>query len=285
MTATEQAPELAHLIVAHHQPAHLGRMIRVMQHPGAAFFVHVDAKTPLAPFTSAVPRDADVTFLDQRLTVGWGDISLTRAVLKLLRTAVATGRRFRYFINLSGADYPIKPARAIHAALGRSTQEFLRIDRRLALGPDAPFKHLEKLRDGRFYGDLTPWQGSMHWALTADCVRMVLDFADASPGYLELLAPTSCPEEVFFHSIIKRSRFAGAIAQDYSERQPAEHTHHGVHFIDWQGLRPRQLRLNLDMRDFGELMASPALLARKFDERESRDLLGTLDQVVHGAHW
>jgi hypothetical protein len=282
---TPQPPELAYLIIAHHQPAHLGRMIRVMQHPGAAFFVHVDARAPLAAFTAAIPRDADVTFVAPRLAVDWGRVSLVKALLTTLRAAVATGRPFRYFMSLSGVDYPIKPAPYVQAALGGGRKEFIRVDRRLEFGPTTPFQHLARLTDGRFYGDLVPYQGSMHWALSAACIRLVLDFIDANPGYMDLMPLVACPEEILFHSVIKQSAFEPAIAQDYSTRTAPEHLLHGVHFIDWQGLRPRAMRLNLDMRDLNDLMASPALFARKFDEKESRDLLGTLDQAVHGAHW
>jgi hypothetical protein len=89
------------------------------------------------------------------------------------------------------------------------------------------------------------------------------------------------PDEVFFHTLVKHSPFAGAITQDYSAGSYPDHVHHGNHFIAWAGRRQRD-GLTLDERDLDDLLASEALFARKFDEHGSGKLLDLLDLYVHG---
>jgi hypothetical protein len=116
----------------------------------------------------------------------------------------------------------------------------------------------------------------MYWSLTADCIRFILDFIHDNPGYVDIHQHLFAPDEVFFHTLVKHSPFAGAITHDFADRLPPHRTVHGNHFIDWAGLRRRD-NLTLDERDLDELLASPALFARKFDEDKSSKLLDLLD--------
>ena len=100
---------LAFLIVAHRQPDHLARLVHALDGPGCHIFIHVDRKSPLPPFTAAVPKQRNVVFLEDRLEVTWGKLGVVQATLALIDLALASGRAFRYFTLLSGSDYPIKP--------------------------------------------------------------------------------------------------------------------------------------------------------------------------------
>lgn len=48
---------IAYLILAHHQPAHLRRLLAALDTDNAYFFVHVDAKVDSAPFTIGARND------------------------------------------------------------------------------------------------------------------------------------------------------------------------------------------------------------------------------------
>jgi hypothetical protein len=279
--AGEPPAELAYLIVAHHQPEHLARLLRAMDQENSYFFIHVDKKTAIAPFKAAVPRQANIVFLPDRVAVQWGKLSIVQAVLKLLRTAVGSGRAFRYYTLLSGSDYPIKARREIHARLGASNRQFIRIDRKLVGEPrNAHFRFIERLPPGTYFGDLIPYHGSMYWSLTADCIRFILAFLNENPGFIDLHSQVFAPDEIFFHSIVKASPFAEAILQDFERGTCADHLHHANHYIDWAGRRQRE-HLTLDERDFEDLLASQALFARKFDQERSRRLLDLIDEHVH----
>jgi glycosyltransferase involved in cell wall biosynthesis len=274
--------KLAYLIIAHHQPRHLGRLIDALRQEDSHFFIHVDAKADLSAFQALTPRSDTVTFVADRARVEWGEIGVVQAALHLLRAAVASGHSFRYFTLLSGSDYPVKHRQAISARLLHGDRQYLRIDRRLTDPGNTHAYLLKDLPDGRYFDGMVPCHGSMYWSLTADCVRFILGFLDANPGYLDVHRHVRIPDEVFFHTLVKHSPFSEAITQDFSTGPSPDHVLHGNHFIDWGGLRRRE-RLTLDERDFDDLLASDALFARKLDESRSGRLLDLLDLYVHGA--
>jgi Core-2/I-Branching enzyme len=274
--------KLAYLIMAHQQPTHLARLIRALDQDNSVFFIHIDAKVPLAPFTAVVPQSDNLLFLPHRVEVHWGTVSVVQAALQLIYTAMASGHPFTYYILLSGSDYPIKDKQAISVHFQDSQRQYIRIDRPLTrAGDDRHAYRLQNLPQGKYFGHLTPYHGSMYWSLTTDCIRFILDFVHDNPGYLELHQHIFAPDEVFFHTLVKHSPFAAAVTHDFANGIYPDHTHHGTHFIDWAGLRTRNY-LTLDERDFADLLASEALFARKFDEHTSRKLLDLLDAHVHG---
>ena len=274
--------KLAYLVVAHHQPRHLGRLIGALAEEDSHFFVHVDAKADLPAFEAQVPRSDAVELVADRVRVEWGELGVVEAVLRLLRAAVASGHSFRYFTLLSGSDYPVKHRQAIRSRLLHGDRQYLRIDRRLTDPGNSHAYLLRDLPDGRYFDGMVPYHGSMYWSLTADCVRFILGFLADHPGYLDVHRHVHIPDEIFFHTLVKHSPFGEAIAQDFSTGPYPDHVLHGNHFIDWGGLRPRQ-RLTLDERDLDDLLASDALFARKFDERKSSRLLDLLDIYAHAC--
>ena len=110
--ATTAAPGLAYLIVAHHQPEHLARLIQALDDQHSYFFVHIDGKVGLAPFQAAVPVRDNIIFVANRVVVEWGKLSVIEAILSAVRAALASGP-FTYYTVLSGSDYPIKHRREI----------------------------------------------------------------------------------------------------------------------------------------------------------------------------
>ena len=283
-TETTTAPvKLAYLIIAHHQPKHLARLIRVLDDQHSFFFIHIDKKSPLAPFKAALPERENLVFVQERIEVEWAKVSMVEATLNSMRAAVASGHAFKYYTLLSGSDYPIKHKRQIYARLQAGSHQFLRIDRKLT--NDANNSHRNLINDlpgGKYFEDLTPYHGSMYWSLTAECIRYVLNFVDDNPGYLRVHHDMFAPDEVFFNTLIKQSPFAKAITHDYSDGVYPDHTLHANHFIDWASIRAgKRTTLELVESDFDDLLTSAALFARKFDEKRSRKLLKKLDEQVH----
>ncbi len=276
--------KLAYLIVAHHQPNHLARLIQALNDENSYFFIHIDGKVPLAPFTAVVPQHANIVFLPNRVEVQWGKLNVVHALLNLIQTAVASDHAFKYYTVLSGSDYPIKHKQEIYTRLQASDCQFLRIDRKLTNEANNSHRHFIKdLPQGKYFGNLTPHHGSMYWSLSADCIRFILDFVHNNPAYVEIYHHIFAPDEVFFHTLVKHSPFAGAITHDFSDGSYPDHTHHGNHFINWIE-RHNRMYLTLDEGDIDDLLASTALFARKFDEQKSSKLLDLLDTHIHFAH-
>ena len=153
----EESIKLAYLIVAHHQPNHLARLVQALDEEHSSFFVHIDEKVSLTLFQAAVPKAQNIVFLSDRVAVEWGKLSVVQATLKLLQTAIDSGHTFKYFTLLSGSDYPIKDRQAIYACLRASDRQFIRIDRKLT--DETQISHhqfIKNLPEGKYFGDLTP---------------------------------------------------------------------------------------------------------------------------------
>jgi len=63
--------KVAILIMAHHQPSHLAKLIEALNCDWAYFFIHVDKKVDVAEFIKMAPKSSNIKFLDtaQRVKV------------------------------------------------------------------------------------------------------------------------------------------------------------------------------------------------------------------------
>lgn len=304
---------IAYLILAHHQPAHLARLIKALIGDGAYFLVHVDLKTDISPFKELVPASRNIIFLQDaaRVKVFWCGYSTVTATLNLLRAAVGSGVHFTRYCLLSGSDFPIKKNSRIEEALSTET-EFLRVDRKLDYGKND--FHSETVRyihlyDSRFlnprttpserlssaaekilrkiprkrYQKIPLYQGSQWWALTDPCVRHIFKFLEENSDYLAFHRHTLVPDESFFHSIIKSSPFAERIIHDVEKvasiDEYYESNEYGCHYIDWNS-KGVALPKVLDVSDAESLTRSTALFARKFDKNRSAALLNQLEGLI-----
>ena len=226
---------IAYLILAHDQPAHLQRLVQQLTAPGAAFFVHIDAKADLNAFAGLVPA---VTFCKRRVNGAWGDISLVKATLELMQSATAESGRFDRYVLLSGACYPLHTPAYIEAffaahgdtefietfalpdtTYGKTLERIARVSIRKSkpLGRYRwPLQHFLNrvlpLRDYRkvLTGDLVT--GSQWWCLSDAAVRHVLDVTARQPQVYRFCKLVDCPDEFYFQYILWNSRFRPRIS-------------------------------------------------------------------------
>lgn len=292
---------VAFLVLAHDQPAHLARLIGALAGGPTRFFVHVDAKVDVEPFRARLGARPDVEIVPRRVAVHWGGFSIVRATLELLSASAGhRGGRFGRHCLLSGADYPVKPRADVLAALEDERVEWLHVGRTLRPGDpqrawverrhwnDWPLLNPRERPAGsvarrarrvlrplaerlaaalpprRFPGGLEPCKGSQWWALSDACVQWMRAYLRDHPDYVRFHRHVHCPDEIFFHSLVRASPFASRLAD-----RP-------LHRVDWEDARPRVLGDD----DFAALTASPALFARKFTEARSRGVLARLDDVL-----
>src|ERR1700712_1548857 len=104
---------IAHLILAHHNPAQLGRLISRLSHPDADVYVHVDAKFDIEPFCF-ISKTPNVYFIQNRVKVHWGSYSMVQATVNGFTEILATQKAYSHINLLSGDDYPIKSTAQIH---------------------------------------------------------------------------------------------------------------------------------------------------------------------------
>ena len=108
-----------YLILAHKNPLQLSRMIERLDDGASKFFIHLDAKTPIEPFTACL-EEGHIRFIEPRERCVWGDFSIVRATIHLMEAA---SKEQGVFILMSGQDYPIQSQGYINAFL-ESNKEF-----------------------------------------------------------------------------------------------------------------------------------------------------------------
>lgn len=282
--------KIAFLIMAHAYPAALARLLRTLVAiDDAEIYVHVDRKSSGRLFAATRADFPRVRWLERRTRVQWGGFSQVEATLALMRTARAEQAYGRYVL-LSGQDILIKPVAEVRAVLGGPC-EFIRVDREVSLDQRSPLTDRVRYRwfhdrsklllpiSGRLRNrrplPAPLFQGSSWWALSGPAVNWLIARVDSEPGWAEYFRDVSCADEIFFHTLIKQSPFADSISHDFercgAEKTPLPGYEHGCHYIDW--LTPNvTLPKALDVDDLPALIASPALFARKVDERSGQRL-------------
>ncbi|MBB5192487.1 hypothetical protein HNQ50_003228 [Silvimonas terrae] len=265
---------IACLILAHGQPAQLGRLVTRLSAPGVRCYLHIDANTDQTTFdaiTAAMPAAAAVTFIARR-PCRWGGFSLVAATLDLIRAAQQDG--FDWAVLLSGADYPVKTAAQISTFLAnttaagfidiRSQDEFDVRYRWQAFFPEAlngtrAGKALQKLQRGLNRAGLrrslpaplaSVWAGSQWWCLSAAACAALTGLVDAHPAVLAFFATTLVPDEMFVQTVLMATPIGPQLVT------------HNLHALRWQqdAWSPNVFTAE----DVPALIGGPALFARKF---------------------
>ncbi|GHV45303.1 glycosyl transferase [Bacteroidia bacterium] len=102
-----------YVILAHKAPQQLKKLIDRLNDENSAFFIHIDKKSDIQPFTEII-KGENIHFLPEkdRINCLWGDFSQIIATINLMRAAVKSGRK-GVVVQLTGQDYPIRSNRAI----------------------------------------------------------------------------------------------------------------------------------------------------------------------------
>ena len=104
--------KVAYLILAHHQPKQLYRLVNTLNSKSVSFFIYIDLKSDISKF-NCYKYDSNVLFIKKRISVNRFGYYLSQAMITLIQTA-AVSNEYDYFIYLSGNDYPIKDNDYIH---------------------------------------------------------------------------------------------------------------------------------------------------------------------------
>ena len=292
---------IAYLILAHEDPAQLARLVNALYTPNSYFFIHVDRKVAQPPFSDSLSSLPNVMFLQRRVRVFWAGFSMVRATLLLMQEAVAHPVAFKYYVMLSGVDYPIKSNAYIHDFLSNAHQEFIShhvipdtegqpydrggLDRityyyfqdstltntrhndngSLRSWISRAFHYaLRQIPIKRTYPmGLTPYGGRQYMMLTHGCTVYILNFVDQHPNFVRYHRFTHAPDEIILQTIVLNSPFRSNVVND------------SFKYID-----SYELSYTLSLRDYDNLFTSSALFARKFRTNHSIELLSLIDRLL-----
>lgn len=295
--------KLAFIVLAHHHPAQLARLLTALGHRDTRTYLHIDRRVPIEPFRSQLTQQ-DLAQLEMlpRQPSRWGGIGPVDAAMDGLRHGLAES--CDYFVLLSGQDYPLWPIGQIleffaeapersyvaHFPLpdprwefdGRMRTDFYTYDllgRRETCFPKGETVHLTwkgkvlnsalRLRTAwrpprRFPAYARPYGGSQWWNLSREAAEFVIRFTGQHPAYRAYHLHTLAPDEIFFHSILLGTRFAEA----------HEIVNDSLRFMIWppNSSHPRLL----GSEDLPKMMRSGKPFARKFDLDHDRSVVDKL---------
>ena len=288
---------IAYLFFAYKNPKLIQKTIDHLSSPDSAFFIHIDKKVDISLFES-IQRE-NVFFTDRRELVHWGEFSGVRAILILIRQALADMRNYDYFVLLSGSEYPIRSGGYIRRFLethrGTEFVTMVKVPNEEAGKPlsrintlripsNRPVGHLLSRvlakcgigqRDFRKHlGNLEPYSGHTWWALSREACQYISDYENEN--VVKFFENVSVPEESFFQTILGNSQFRSRMRrnlfyEDWSVRgpHPAMLSQQHVAFFQSQDEVCVQ-----DLHGPGEL-----LFARKLSD-ESMDVVRQLDEMI-----
>lgn len=270
---------IAYLILVHRFPEQFKRMFRAIHVPGNHYLIHVDKrsgpvmKADIAAFLEPYHNTA---MLESRKAV-WGGYSLVDAELRGMAQLLKMGADWKYFINLSGQDFPLKSQGYIADFLTQNAgKQFIRSVDQRAVRPDTinrlshyfieAFSRIfrtgvpRKAMDG-----VTPYIGTQWKAVT----RVFCDFVCNDPAaepFKRFYKRTLIADEGFFQTVIMNAFNSKMVVND------------DLRTIDWVPdgeikLRPRTFVASDSLR----LMLSPDLFARKFDANEDGEIFDLLE--------
>ena len=275
---------IAHLILAHKNPAQLQRLIKALDHPAFDFYIHVDKKKNETSFKLLL-QQKNVFFIKKRTKIYWGDWGTIQATLNGFEIIIP--KKYDYINVISAQDFPIKPATYIYQYfLERKGTEYITCDRIEGDWGDVasritnyhlinwrfPGRHrLEKLLTAILPARVFPLNytivGRANWfSLTTEAASYAVNFLKAHPEMVQYFKYCWGADEFIFSTILYNSSFKEKIKDN-------------LVYVDWSGKEVGHPKL-LVAKDIDQLKMSDKLFARKFDAEADATILDMLEGFI-----
>lgn len=286
-------------ITAHKNPRQLARLVRTLAHSHHIVCIHVDAKSQINDFRSALASQSNIQFITSRTKVNWAGYSQVEAVLSGLREFSGSG--CSHFILLSGQDYPIKPLADFESFLeyhpGKNFIELVKVKEHWPgaiqrtskyhfidyfEGRRNSFRLIAKLinkaeglvniilnlkKERSMPLSYKLYGGSSWFVFTSMMSNYILSQINKHPELISFFKFTANPDEHFFHTLIGNSDLYSTVVENnlrYIKFLPNKNN-------------PEILTAN----DFDKLSsAHNKFFARKFDETADLKIFELLDKLI-----
>lgn len=276
--------KIAHLILAHKNPAQLERLLNALDHPGFDFYIHIDKKTDDRPFRYLFDRPSVFPVVN-RTSIYWAGYGTIQATINGFKEIP---RKYDYVNVISAQDFPIKPADYIYQYIAnRNGKEFItcesidgswseaasRVRKYHLINWRIPGRHrletlINKLLPARKFPFDHKIVGRANWfTLTPEAINYSLDFIDRHPELVRYYKLCWGADEFIFSTILYNSTFKERIIDN-------------LVYVDWSGPKTGHPKI-LRAEDFGRLTASPKLFARKFDMETDSVIFSLLEDWIN----
>lgn len=276
--------KIAHLIIAHKNPAQLEILLNAMDHPAFDFYIHVDQKTDIKPFSFLFEREK-VFAVEPRAKVYWAAYGMIQATINGIKN-IQIAKKYDYLNIMSAQDFPIKPVNYIynfflqHKGAEFITCESLETQWTEALHRVKKYHFINwrikgRHRLERIISALLPERkfpldleivGRANWfTLTNEAAAYLIDFIEKHPEVTRFFKYSWGADEIIFSTIIYNSPFK-------------ERIRNNLVYVDWTGAKGGHPNI-LTKKDFPALKNSEKLFARKLDIEVDKDLFTMLEEL------
>ncbi|WP_370754804.1 beta-1,6-N-acetylglucosaminyltransferase [Megamonas funiformis] len=284
----------AYLIMAHNQFYVLEILLKLIDDERNDIFLHIDKKVSNFDFDyfKTIIKKSNLYFT-RRYDIKWGDISLTKATINILEEAVGNRKTYRYYHLLSGVDLPLRTQDQIHAFFEDKNNEFIHfcgkenrknvIDRyiylhfftkylreknkiykifRLIDKTVLLFQKMIDIKSNKF-NNLEIRVGSNWFSITGNFAEYIIRNKN---NIFKIYKNTKISDESFLQTLVYNSKFKKNLYKNAIENDDYMAC---LRYIDWSRGNPYIWRIE----DYDQLINSNYLFARKFDEKESKELI------------
>lgn len=259
-------------------------LLRCLDYTCNDIYIHIDASSSLRKDKlENTCVNAAVHFVDS-VKVNWGGVSIVHAEMLLL--AEATKTEHVYYHLLSGMDMPLKSSTEIQdffaANPGKeyveshtpSAHSLMRVNYPTLFpeGSLSPltnlanhiWKYLHKLAGNKINKDVSFHSGSQWFSITHGFASFVVSRADWVNAVFNR---TTLCDEFFIQTLLHMSPFAG------------NQVNNNMRLIEMGGGKSSRHPKTYTMADWEQLMASPQLWARKFDQEVDNQVIQELTKL------
>lgn len=276
---------VAYVVIVHTAPHQVERLVRRLAGPEAAFFIHVDRKSPRSVHTELRDRleDVDRCLFLRPQAVRWAHFSQIEVTLRGLEAVEQSGLDPDQTALITGQHYPIAPSQEIAERLGDPDVAYMQheplpnydwwpadrggLDRFERVHVWVPRRGMKPIPLRRTLpASYRPFGGSAYWCLGRPHRRHVLDVARRDEGLMRCFRHSRAGDEVLFQTILMSSPLGESVLND------------SLVFAIWA---PGANRPNtLTPADFDRVASSSKLFARKVDEAVDAALLDRIDSEL-----
>lgn len=276
--------KVAHLILAHKNPLQLERLLNALDHPASDFYIHLDKKTDIRPFSFLFQRER-VFSVHPRIKVYWAAFGSIQATLNGIKNILE--KEYDYINVISAQDFPLKPADLIYNfLLQHKGSEFITCEPLETQWTEALHRvkqyhfinwrirgrhRMEKmvsalLPERKFPLDFEIVGRSNWFTITANAAAYFVDFLDRHPEVVRFFKYSWGADEIIFSTILYNSPFKDKIRNN-------------LVYVDWTGAKGGHPNI-LTKKDFPALKNSDKLFARKLDMEIDKELFTMLEEWI-----
>lgn len=279
----------AFLIIAHNNPEILYAQLEILDSMDVDFYFHLDAKMKIDKSNLESHVLKSRIYYIRPKKIRWGHYSQIECELRLLETAVNSGKGYDYYHLLSGVDMPLKSYQDIDDFFEKNSgKEYIHFDEKTV---DENIR--ERISMYHFCPGRTNWQrkingifikiqkiikvdrlkklgwkvqkGANWFSITEDLAKDIVRNKEMIQKHFKY---SFCGDEVFLQTYVFNSAFCSKL---YSDRFDNDY-HACMRLIDWKRGNPYVFGID----DLEELMECDYMFARKFDYIKKPEIVDRL---------